>query len=498
MLSEQTVDNNVEQGIASYVDYSNKMRLSDFMNKLESILESESDKITDLNVKTEDALSNLDWAKSEINNLINTNRGGDRGMHGFISEFAETGIRNARDAYQGMQNSVVILNDNGPSDILLQGKDVQMKFYANILEEIKQASKYDDMTMIFPNDHVRVIEEIMEGSKTVEFNGSMLSSSKINNIRKAIEDESALRGVSYDEWLESSVLNYRDVQKGTINQTLSGEVDDIKSQTNQEKFHIKNEADKDRLLAQEESKASFGEASKIAGVGAAVQGGVNLGIFIYQKHKDGKKVWDFDVEDWKECGVSTAKGAIKGGISGYSIYGLTNVCHLAAPSAAAITSGTFGLSSAVVKYRKGDVDSDGFIDLVTLNAIDATGAAIGAAVGQTIIPIPVLGALIGSIAASTALGIGKKFLSKKEIEMINSYKEEIDSFINKLDKDNQVILEELLSKYNELGRLQEYCFDIKVNIQLRFISSINFARSVGVLDQKILKNEDEIDEYFLS
>ena len=267
MISEQTIDNNVEQGIASYVDYLNNIRLTDLMNTLESILTSETDKLSDLATKSANALSNLDWAKAEIDNLININRGGDTGIHGFISEFAETGIRNARDVYQGLQKSVVLLNDNGPADILLQGKEVQMKFYANILEEIKQASNYDKMSMIFPKDHVEVIEQIMDGAKSVEFNGNVLSNSQINNIRKAIEDESALRGVSYDEWLESSVLKYKDVQKGTIDQTLSGEVNDINKQTAQQKSDIKKEADSDRLSAQQEAQPSFGEASKVAVIG---------------------------------------------------------------------------------------------------------------------------------------------------------------------------------------------------------------------------------------
>lgn len=365
------------------------------------------------------------------------------------------------------------------------------------LEEIKQASNYDKMSMIFPKDHVEVIEQIMDGAKSVEFNGNVLSNSQINNIRKAIEDESALRGVSYDEWLESSVLKYKDVQKGTIDQTLSGEVNDINKQTAQQKSDIKKESDSDRLSAQQEAQPSFGEASKVAVIGAAVQGGFNLGIFVYQKHKDGKEVWDFDIEDWKECGISTAKGAIKGGISGYAIYGLTNVCHLAAPSAGAITSGTFGLSNAIVKYRKGDVDTDGFIDLVTLNAIDATGAAIGAAIGQTVIPIPVVGALVGSIVATTALSLGKGALNKHEIEVINLYQERINAFVDKLDKEYQVKLDELLNKYHKLGELQQYSFDFNINVQLRFVSSINLAKSVGVPEKSILKNEDEIDEYFL-
>lgn len=497
MLSEQTIDNNVEQGIAAYIDYMNNIRLTDLMNAIESILKSETDKLSDLDTKSANALAHLDRARMEIVNLINSNRAGEARVHGFIAEFAETGIRNARDVYQGLQNSVVLLSNNGPVDILLQGKEMQMKFYADISVEIKQAANYRKMSMIFPKDHVDVIKEIMSGAEAVEINGNILSSTKINNIREAIENESALRGVSYDEWLESSMLKYDDVRKGTIDQTLEREVNDINKQTAQQESGIKKEADSDRLSAQQEAQPSFGEASKVAGIGAAVQGGFNLGIFVYQKHKEGKEVWDFDIEDWKECGVKTAKGAIKGGISGYAIYGLTNVCHLAAPSAGAITSGTFGLSNAIVKYRKGDVDTDGFIDLVTLNAIDATGAAIGAAIGQTVIPIPVVGALVGSIVATTALSLGKGVLNKHEIDVIKIYQERIDSFVDKLDSEYQVILDELLNEYNKLGNLQRYSFDLDFNVQLRLDFSINLAKSLGVLEKDILKNEKEIDKYFL-
>ena len=94
----------------------------------------------------------------------------------------------------------------------------------------------------------------------------------------------------------------------------------LNAKTEKQKSTIQKESDSDRLRAHQESQPSFGEASKVAGIGAAIQGGVNLGIFVYQKHKEGKEVWNFDIEDWKECGISTAKGAIKVGISGYAIY----------------------------------------------------------------------------------------------------------------------------------------------------------------------------------
>lgn len=497
MVNEQTIVNNVEQGIASYVDYLNNIRLMDLFNKLEVILSSETGKLSDLATKTAHAISKLDWAKTEINNLIGTNRGGERGIHGFISEIAETGIRTARDVFQKQRVSVQLLNDNGPADILLRGEKVQMKFYENILKEIRQASKYSDMKIMFPKDHVEVIDMVMNDAKSIEYNHNRLSYSQIINIRKAIEDESAIRNSPYDQWLEPSLLKYKEVQKEVIDKTISREVNEVKKQAAQQKTDIKQAADTDREMAHQEARANFGEASKVAGIGAAVQGGLSLGIFLYRKRKEGKEVWNFDIDDWKECGVSTATGAIKGGISGYAIYGLTNVCHLAAPSAGAITSGLLGISSAIAEYRKGALDADGFIDLVTLNAIDATGAAIGASLGQVIIPIPVVGALIGSIASSIALRLGKDILNEKEIGIIDLYQEKINEYISELDKENQLKIDNLLNQYHGLGELQEYSFDYDTNVELRFVSSIRLARTTGIPERNILKNEYEIDEYFL-
>lgn len=55
-----------------------------------------------------------------------------------------------------------------------------------------------------------------------------------------------------------------------------------------------------------------------------------------------------------------------------------------------------------------------------------------------------------------------------------------------------------MSMYHELSELQEYTFDYNLNLSLRFISSTDMAKKVGVLETRILKNIDEIDDYFLS
>ena len=60
---------------------------------------------------------------------------------------------------------------------------------------------------------------------------------------------------------------------------------------------------------------------------------------VYGKYKEGKSIFEFEQSDWLDCGLDTAEGVIKGAISGYSIYGLTNVLGISAPNASAFSYG---------------------------------------------------------------------------------------------------------------------------------------------------------------
>ena len=350
---------------------------------------------------------------------------------------------------------------------------------------------------MFAKDHMEVFRAIMNGDKEVFLNGQRLPSNQVQKIKQLIEEESNIRGMSWDEWMRSSVLEYDQVQKGAIERTFTEENNDINRQAAEQKTAITDKANADKTAAYHKAQPNLGEANKAAGVGAAVQGGLNFGVFVYQKHKEGKEIWEFTAEDWEEGGIKAAESAFKGGLSGYAIYGLTNVCHLSAPSAGAIASGTFGLVDAVMKFRSGEVDDDGFLSLITVNALDATGAAVGAAVGQTLIPVPVVGALVGSIVASNVLGLGKNILSARERTIIAEYQRKVDLFVTDLDAQYAQILETLLDKYRNLGELQTYAFNLDLNIQLRFAASVDLARFVGVSETEILHDEAEIDDFFL-
>lgn len=497
MINHTDTYKHTDQGLASYVDFINTLRLSELMNNINSILKAETEKLADLDSRKFNALSHIEKSTSEIEKLLNSRRGGPFGINGFIAEFAEEGISNAKNAYEGLRATVSVINNNGPADLRIDSNDVQMKFYANPLEGLKQASNYSDMSMMYPRDHVELFDKIMLGESSIAFNDEDLLPIQIEKIKSLIEEESIKRNEPYDRWIYASELQYEEVQKENIHETLTSNKETLLSDTEQENVKITNETRKEQETAHQKAAPNLSEAHKVAAVGAAFQGNLNLAIFIYNRQKDGKKVWEFDLQDWKEAGLKTGEGFLKGGITGYSIYGLTTVCHLSAPSAGAVTTGTFGLIRAVKNYRTRKIDDDEFIDLLVLNATDAAGAAIGAAIGQSVIPVPVLGAVIGSITLSTIQGLGNNIFNKREQQLLDIYRLKINGQINIIDNDYKKIYEHQIKKYNKLGELQDYSFNLNLNIDLKLNSSIELARNIGVVETKLLHDKKEIDDYFI-
>ena len=488
----QAVNRAFYQGIGAYVNCLNNLRIQDLHIAMKMI----EDEARHVILNKDNASKILNYARDNIEDVILKNRGGEYGGHGFIAEFAEAGIVNARRAFEGLNPIVKVLNDNGPADLLIGRNTIQMKFYNNLRDELAQSFHYSKkMKMMFPKDHVLVYEKIMAGAKEVEFNGKRLSIKQITDIRQMINDITENKGLtSYKSWMKSSVLNYDDAQRNSIKSILDSEEKNICKTVRLKQ----QELNKKRLVAQKNSLPRIKEANKIARNAAVLQGGLALMFNVYGKYKEGKTIFEFEQSDWLDCGLETVEGAVKGSISGYAIYGLTNVFKMSAPSASAFVTATFGMIDIITQFRTSEITKEEFINLITISALDTSFATIGACVGQTMIPFPVLGAVLGSITSSIIWELGKGILSDREQELIQDYRENLDNHIKKLDDKYKIIFNDIMDKYHKLGRLQDYSFDLSINTRLRFEYSIELAEYIGVSDDEILHDLSEIDSYFLS
>lgn len=106
-----------QQAVAAWIDYLNQLRLNQLLEKLFS---------QDTNL--ESALAELQKTKNVIISLIENNRGGTKGIHGFIAEAAESGIGNAKNLVKGLEEVYKWINNNGPVDLRRGAVDIQQKF----------------------------------------------------------------------------------------------------------------------------------------------------------------------------------------------------------------------------------------------------------------------------------------------------------------------------------------------------------------------------------
>ena len=150
-----------EQAVASWINYLNQVRLDKLMNAIDT-----------QNINFEKAMHTLKDTVETINkNIIERNRGGLKGMHGFIAEAAQVGVGNAREEIKGKAPIYEWVNDNGPVDLIKNGVDIQQKFVNSgnhlSLNAIKQhLEKYPDYIANggkyqIPRDHYEKIKDLL-------------------------------------------------------------------------------------------------------------------------------------------------------------------------------------------------------------------------------------------------------------------------------------------------------------------------------------------------
>ena len=113
----QIVKSSQEQAVAAWINQLNEIRLNELLVRLST---------EDVNL--EQALEALNAAKLDISGLIETNRGGAKGLHGFIAEATEVGVENAKKLIEGARPECVWINNNGPADMMRNGIPIQQKF----------------------------------------------------------------------------------------------------------------------------------------------------------------------------------------------------------------------------------------------------------------------------------------------------------------------------------------------------------------------------------
>lgn len=470
-----------EQAVASWITYLNQVRLDELVEKLNQ---------QDINL--EEALKELDEIKQFIGDPTHI-LGSTTTKHGEIAEHMQVNFENARRAIQGLNKNHTFdgVGRTAPEDYISDGQQVQSKFYNGLrntffgkhalLEHletypdfVKNGGSYD-----IPKDQYEKLLELLDMYKN---NPSNLSTTEYN-LAKKISEFLDSNNLELGKDINPGVIDYGKVQQGTAYKT----VDD-------EEKNIKDEDEKQRKQAYDESKPTLKEGAKAAGVSAAIEGGVTFCMSVAKKRKE-KNFSEFTVDDWKEIGIDTGKGTVKGGIRGGSIYVLTNFTATPANVASAYVTAAFGIASQIKELEDGKVSQEDFVINCETVCLDVTVSAIASVAGQILIPIPVLGTVIGNIVGEFLYELCKKQGAAQSQKIIESYNFEMAQLNQQLDIQLLKVVLEIQKALEKFNDLEKFAFDENVNIA--FAGSIDLAKQVGVDSNKILKTNEDIDNFFL-
>lgn len=116
-MKKKSIVNEAEhQGYASLVGIVNRIRH-----------EHMEQEISTLNARMTSAMETVQDTESAINDIITSNRGGIKGVHGFIGERVQVGFSNARSLMNGQKPEYFLIDDNGMTDYYRGSTCIQQK-----------------------------------------------------------------------------------------------------------------------------------------------------------------------------------------------------------------------------------------------------------------------------------------------------------------------------------------------------------------------------------
>ncbi len=392
-------DNIIVQGIGEEIDVINQIRIDKYIENIS---------IQDVNL--EKAINELNEAREFINSPEHI-LGSFVTKHGEVAEVFDVRFGNADKLIRGEVPNYSFdgVGRTAAEDYLKNNLPVQSKFVQSNLSMdavLGHLDKYPDFvqnggTYSIPKDFYEQIEEWMKLSpKELSNLPASEGGGLARNVVERIHELEAKTGKSFSELITPSQVNYDQVQLNRAGDTINSkeqEIIDVDGDKREEYWRM--------------SRESIEEGLKAAGIAAAISAVLSFTTTLISILKGKKKkLSELTKEDWQQIFKETGIGAVKGGVSGGVIYTLTNVAEMSAPLAAAIVSATLGVATQAIKLYKNEVTFDDFMYNILGVATEASISAVGAFAGQMFIPVSGLGAIVGSIVATTILNIVKKHI----------------------------------------------------------------------------------------
>ena len=128
--------------------------------------------------------------------------------------------------------------------------------------------------------------------------------------------------------------------------------------------------------------------------------------------------------------------------------------------------------------------------------VDVSVSALSSFVGQALIPIPVVGAVIGNTIGNLIYQSVKDHMKKADKKQLENYLRDIKILVHELDNQYRKYVEQLNVLLKEYFSILDIAFAVDCRQALQ--GSIQLAEFVGVKNDEILRTESDIDDFFLN
>ena len=378
------------QGTGSYIEAEKVSRLTEM-----------SEMITEAGSRHTGAVQELNLCYEQIDHIIDINRGGVRGMHGFIGENMQVHLSNAWDIIEGQDPIHILIDDNGMTDYFRGNIAIQQKAcisdkclgLSHILEHAKKYPDFDGVYQI-PSDQFTRLTWYRNMSPDF---AAKLQKAEYRQYKKAMEYLDLLK----EKKIEPMLVSYDEIQAGNAHMTLSYQKGKLDLFYHEERTKIINA-----------HRPTVRQCARTAGFSAGLQGGIKLisSTASHSKNKNGFR--QLDLQDWIEIGRDTAIEAGKGAIHGAGVYAMTNcISGVSANAAAALMN--FGIEGAsdTYKYCRKEMSGKEYGLSILDHGAEAGFTAAFAKIGGELIPVPFLGEVVGGVVGSGAYRL-IKYLGK--------------------------------------------------------------------------------------
>lgn len=378
------------QADAVIVDAVNASRINQLLQKLAVIDRNKAGADEEIRV-----------LKAEVQKLLTTNRGGVKGIHGFIGETSQVHISNIKAFINGEEPLYILLDDNSMTDYtrgfeIIQQKACQAGGHLGLDAIKRHMDKYPEFVeqggiYQIPKDMFAKYEQLKNLPEEVAMKLRKEDLRLWKYIRTFSEENPGAV-------IEPMEVSYTDIQAGNIDNTVKR----VEKNTDQE-------FEKQRKVAEAEHAPSLEEFLKICGISAAIEGGISAGSEFVQKLRSGKKLSDFTKQDFKDIGAKLMIGSGKGAFRGCIVYVATNIYKLPASIVSGVVTALYGICREGYLLFKKRISRKQFTKESIFIVLETAASTAGAFIGKKLFKKhPIVGALAGSIIGSSGVSSIRK------------------------------------------------------------------------------------------